>query len=99
MGSFFIEHASLWQNVSAVAYALMDAKGCVIEANKGFDLLLPPALHGKAGSDVRAYFINPEFRQLVATDNPNRESRIFTLGMVETKTYSLRGWFLPHKKD
>jgi diguanylate cyclase (GGDEF)-like protein len=99
LSTSFIGQTALWKELSAVAYALIDGKGCVIDANRGFDLLLPVALQGKTGHDVRTHFINPRFSRLVAGAAAGAERTIFTVGMVEGKTYSLGGWFLPQQEN
>lgn len=94
-----LEDARLWKDLRAVAYALLSADGRLLEANKGFDLLLPAVQQGKAGIDVRDSFINPDFARLVAERGPGLARRNFTLGIGQGKTVTLNGWFLPHEKD
>jgi diguanylate cyclase (GGDEF)-like protein len=92
------ELVRIWADISAVAYAVVDADGRLVESNKGFDLALPAALQGKPGIDVRNCFINPDFHRLVAADGRGLERTIFTIGAIDAKTYSLSGWFLPHER-
>jgi diguanylate cyclase (GGDEF)-like protein len=94
-----LEDARLWKDLRAVAYALLSADGRLIEANKGFDVLLPAVLQGRADIDVRDSFINPDFARLVAERGPGLARRNFTLGIGQGKTVTLNGWFLPHEKD
>jgi diguanylate cyclase (GGDEF)-like protein len=94
-----LEDARLWKDLRAVAYALVTSDGRLIEANKGFELLMPVALQGKAGVDVRACFINPDFTRLVAEHSAGLTRKSFTVGIGEGKTVNLSGWFLPHEKD
>src|SRR6185436_992000 len=97
--SFAIEQAQLWKDLSAVAYALMDANGRLLEANKGFEVLLPLGLRGKPGTDVRPYFIDPDFATLSANDGQNFERKTCTVGVPNAKTYTLNGWFLQHEHN
>jgi two-component system cell cycle response regulator len=92
------EQVRIWADISAVAYAVIDADGQLIESNKGFDLTLPAALQGKPGIDVRNCFMNPDFNRLVAANARGLERTLFTIGAVDAKTYSLSGWFLPHER-
>ena len=94
--SFVFEQAQLWRDLSAVAYALIDANGRLIEANRGFDMLLPAGLRGKAGTDIRAYFLNPDFAALQKAEVKKLERKTFTVGVPDSKAYTLNGWFLPH---
>lgn len=94
-----LEDARLWKDLRAVAYALVNPDGRLLEANKGFDLLLPLALQGRAGIDVRDIFVNPDFARLVAERGPSLARRSFTIGIGPGRTVSLNGWFLPHEKD
>jgi len=96
--SFAVEQAQLWKDLSAVAYALIDANGRLIEANKGFDLLLPAGLRGKTGSDIRPYFLEPDFAALLA-NGQNLERKTCTVGVPDAKTYTLNGWFVPQEQN
>src|SRR3954451_10239390 len=97
--SFAIEQAPLWKDLRPVAYALIDGNGRLIEANKGFEVLLPPILRGKSGTDVRPYFIDPDFATLSATGGQTLQRKTYTVGLPDAKTYTLNGWFLPHEQN
>jgi len=94
-----IEDARLWKDLRSVAYALLNAQGLLLEANKGFDLLLPPALQGKARIDVRACFRDPDFAHLTAERGTGLGRRNFSVGLGEGKPVTVNGWFVPHERD
>jgi diguanylate cyclase (GGDEF)-like protein len=97
--SFVHEQAQLWRDLSAVAYALIDADGRLIESNRGFDLLLPAEVRGKTGSDVRAHFVSPDFTALLKADGKNLERKTYTVGVRDGPAYALNGWFLAHEQN
>ena len=78
----------------AVAAALLDEEGLLLEANAGFLRLLLATGGNGIGADAAPLFIQPDFRALVAAARADAEGYegLMTLGEVGGKVQTLRGW-------
>ena len=92
----------LIKELLSVAAARLDPNGNVLECNRGFAHLLAKE-HGElAGVDVRTYFINPTFSELVALQSPHTDSiyrGIITIGDAQKYNRSLFGMLYRHNGE
>ena len=83
------------RNLMATAVAVISRDGILIDANRGFFMLMPDKMTAAELLDVRDLFINPRFDQFAVRCAQQPDGAIYTgiinLGSVDDTVTSLRG--------